>query len=354
MLYFLYQIFSINLFQYITVRAGTAFFLSFVLTIYLMPRFIKWAKARNANQPIYDLAPKTHQKKSKTPTMGGIVFLVASLIAIVICARMNNLFVLAGLACIILFGLIGMEDDLAKIVGKKNTAGLTPRMKMLLQILASGIVALILYTGIDLATDFYIPFYKYPLFDMNILAIGFWILVMVSASNAVNLTDGLDGLATVPSILSILSLGIFVYVGGNAFLSSYLLLPKVGGSGEVVIVATALIGSLVGFLWFNCYPAEIFMGDSGSLSIGAFIGYMAIISKNEILLILIGFVFVLETVSVILQVGSFKTRKKRIFLMAPIHHHFEVKGWPENKIIVRFWIIALLSNLLALTALKIR
>ena len=354
MLYFLYQIFSINLFQYITVRAGTAFFLSFVLTIYLMPRFIKWAKARNANQPIYDLAPKTHQKKSKTPTMGGIVFLVASLIAIVICARMNNLFVLAGLACIILFGPIGMEDDLAKIVGKKNTAGLTPRMKMLLQILASGIVALILYTGIDLATDFYIPFYKYPLFDMNILAIGFWILVMVSASNAVNLTDGLDGLATVPSILSILSLGIFVYVGGNAFLSSYLLLPKVGGSGEVVIVATAIIGSLVGFLWFNCYPAEIFMGDSGSLSIGAFIGYMAIISKNEILLILIGFVFVLETVSVILQVGSFKTRKKRIFLMAPIHHHFEVKGWPENKIIVRFWIIALLSNLLALTALKIR
>ncbi len=354
MLYFLYQLFSINLFQYITVRAGTAFFLSFVLTIYLMPRFIKWAKARNASQPIYDLAPKTHQQKSKTPTMGGIVFLVASLIAIVICARMNNLFVLAGLACILLFGLIGMKDDLAKIVGKKNTAGLTPRMKMLLQILASGIVAFILYSGIDLATDFYIPFYKYPLFDMNILAIGFWILVMVSASNAVNLTDGLDGLATVPSILSILSLGIFVYVGGNAFLSSYLLLPKVGGSGEVVIVATAIMGSLVGFLWFNCYPAEIFMGDSGSLSIGAFIGYMAIISKNEILLILIGFVFVLETVSVILQVGSFKTRKKRIFLMAPIHHHFEVKGWPENKIIVRFWIIALLSNLLALTALKIR
>lgn len=354
MLYFLYQLFSINLFQYITVRAGTAFFLAFFLTIYLMPRFIKWAKTRNANQPIYDLAPKTHQQKSKTPTMGGLVFLVASFIAIIICARMNNLFVLTGLVCIILFGLIGMKDDFAKILGKKNTAGLTPRMKMLLQILASGIIALILYSGVDLATDFYVPFYKYPLFDMNILAIGFWILVMVSASNAVNLTDGLDGLATVPSILSILSLGIFVYVGGNAFLSSYLLLPKVGGSGEVVIVATAIMGSLVGFLWFNCYPAEIFMGDSGSLSIGAFIGYMAIISKNEILLFLIGFVFVLETVSVILQVGSFKTRKKRIFLMAPIHHHFEVKGWPENKIIVRFWILALLSNLLALTALKIR
>lgn len=354
MLYFLYQLFSINLFQYITVRAGMAFFLSFVFTIYLMPKFIRWAKAKNANQPIHELAPQSHQQKSKTPTMGGIVFLAASVIAILICARINNLFVLSGLACLVLFGFIGMKDDLAKIVGKKNNAGLSAKTKMTLLILASFTVSMILYSAIDLNTSFYIPFYKYPLFDMQILAIAFWILVMISASNAVNLTDGLDGLATVPSILSILSLGIFVYVGGNAFLSSYLLLPKVGGSGEVVIVATAVIGSLVGFLWFNCYPAEVFMGDSGSLSIGAFIGYMAIISKNEILLILIGFVFVFETVSVILQVGSFKTRKKRIFLMAPIHHHFEVKGWPENKIIVRFWIIALLSNLLALTALKIR
>jgi phospho-N-acetylmuramoyl-pentapeptide-transferase len=263
-------------------------------------------------------------------------------------------FVLSALACILLFGFIGMKDDLAKILGKSNTAGLTPRAKLGLQILASSIVALILYIAVDLDTTFFVPFYKFPLFDMQLLALGFWVLVMISASNAVNLTDGLDGLATVPAILSILSLAVFVYVGGNAFLSGYLLLPKVGGSGEVVIVATAVMGSLVGFLWFNCYPAEIFMGDSGSLSIGAFIGYMAIISKNEILLLLIGFVFVLETVSVILQVGSFKTRKKRIFLMAPIHHHFEVKGWPENKIIVRFWIIALMSNLLALTVLKIR
>ena len=354
MLYALYKLTSINLFQYITVRAGIAFFLAFILTIYLMPKFIRWAKSRNANQPIYSLAPETHQKKSKTPTMGGIVFLCTATLSILICARMNNLFVLLGLACIVLFGLIGMKDDLAKILGKSNTAGLTPRGKLGLQILASSIISLILYIIIDLDTTFFVPFYKFPLFDMNLLALAFWVLVMVSASNAVNLTDGLDGLATVPAILSIFSLSVFVYVGGNAFLSGYLLLPKVGGSGEVVIVATAVMGSLVGFLWFNCYPAQIFMGDSGSLSIGAFIGYMAIISKNEILLLFIGFVFVLETVSVILQVGSFKTRKKRIFLMAPIHHHFEVKGWPENKIIVRFWIIALMSNLLALTALKIR
>jgi len=267
---------------------------------------------------------------------------------------MDNLFVIGGLACLVLFGLIGVKDDLSKILGKSNTAGLTPRGKLWLQISASLIIALTLYIAVDMNTHFFVPFYKFPLFDMHIFAIAFWILVMVSASNAVNLTDGLDGLATVPSIFSILSLGVFVYVGGNAYLSGYLLLPKVGGSGEVVIVATAVMGSLVGFLWFNCYPAEVFMGDSGSLSIGSFIGYMAIISKNEILLFLVGFVFVLETVSVILQVGSYKTRKKRIFLMAPIHHHFEVKGWPENKIIVRFWILALMSNLLALTALKIR
>jgi phospho-N-acetylmuramoyl-pentapeptide-transferase len=354
MLYFLYQLTSINIFQYITVRAGTAFFLSFVLTIYWMPKFIKWAKAKNANQPIYSLAPQTHQQKGKTPTMGGIVFLAASTVAILINARMDNLFVVAGLACLLLFGAIGMKDDLSKILGKSNTAGLTPKSKLFLQILASLIIALTLYFFVDMDTHFFVPFYKHPLFDLHVLAIAFWILVMISASNAVNLTDGLDGLATVPSIFSILSLGVFVYVGGNAFLSGYLLLPKVGGSGEVLIVATAVMGSLVGFLWYNCYPAQIFMGDSGSLSIGAFIGYMAIISKNEILLLLIGFVFVLETVSVILQVGSYKTRKKRIFLMAPIHHHFEVKGWPENKIIVRFWIIALMSNLLALTALKIR
>jgi len=354
MFYFLYQLTSINIFQYITVRAGFAFFFSFILTIYLMPKFIRWAKARNASQPIYDLAPKTHQQKSKTPTMGGLVFLCASTIAILINARMDNLFVIGGLACLVLFGLIGVKDDLSKILGKSNTAGLTPRGKLWLQISASLIIALTLYIAVDMNTHFFVPFYKFPLFDMHIFAIAFWILVMVSASNAVNLTDGLDGLATVPSIFSILSLGVFVYVGGNAYLSGYLLLPKVGGSGEVVIVATAVMGSLVGFLWFNCYPAEVFMGDSGSLSIGSFIGYMAIISKNEILLFLVGFVFVLETVSVILQVGSYKTRKKRIFLMAPIHHHFEVKGWPENKIIVRFWILALMSNLLALTALKIR
>ena len=188
---------------------------------------------------------------------------------------------------------------------------------------------------------------------MGYFSIGFWVLVIIATSNAVNLTDGLDGLATVPSVFALLSLSVIVYVVGNAALSHYLLMPKIP-AGEVVVIAAALIGSLVGFLWFNCHPAQVFMGDSGSLTLGAFIAYMAIIGKSEILLILIGFIFVIETVSVILQVGSYKLRKKRVFLMAPIHHHFEMKQWAENKIIVRFWIISMLSNILALITMKIR
>jgi phospho-N-acetylmuramoyl-pentapeptide-transferase len=319
-----------------------------------MPKFIKWAKNANANQPIYTLAPKGHQAKSKTPTMGGLIIVFSALIAILICVNLTNNFALIGFGVITLFGLIGIKDDISKIVGKNNSSGLSAKTKMLMQFVSALSIAYFLYSNTVLNTELFVPFYKHPVINIGWYAVVFWSLVMVSSSNAVNLTDGLDGLATVPSILSMLTLGIFVYLSGHAILSGYLLLPKISGIGEVVIIAAALIGSLVGFLWYNCYPAEVFMGDSGSLSLGAFIGYMAIISKNEFLLILIGFVFVLETVSVILQVGSFKTRKKRIFLMAPIHHHFEIKGWAENKIIVRFWIMALISNIIALTALKIR
>jgi phospho-N-acetylmuramoyl-pentapeptide-transferase len=189
---------------------------------------------------------------------------------------------------------------------------------------------------------------------MGLFSIVFWVLVMVASSNAVNLTDGLDGLATVPSILAFFSLSIIVYITGHAIIANYLLLPNIKLAGELTIVGASFAGSLIAFLWYNAHPAEIFMGDSGSLSIGAFMGYMAIVSKSEILLILIGFIFVFETISVILQVGSFKIRKKRIFLMAPIHHHFEELGWHENKVIVRFWIISFITNLIALASLKIR
>ncbi|DAB34606.1 MAG TPA: phospho-N-acetylmuramoyl-pentapeptide-transferase [Sulfurospirillum sp. UBA12182] len=354
MLYWFYELTSLNILQYITVRAGIAFFLSFLLSIFVIPKFIRWAKAKNAKQPIYSLAPKSHQGKSNTPTMGGAFFISSTLFASILCVKLDNVYAIGGIMTLLLFGLIGVKDDISKILGNKNEAGLSKRGKLFLQSISALLVSTLIFFGSGVGDELYVPFYKYPILEMEWFALIFWVLVIISSSNAVNLTDGLDGLATVPSIFSLLSLSTFVYIAGHAGLSSYLLLPKISNSGEVVIIAAALIGSLVGFLWYNCYPAELFMGDSGSLSIGAFIAYMAIISKNEILLILIGFVFVLETVSVILQVGSFKTRKKRIFLMAPIHHHFEIKGWAENKIIVRFWIIALMSNLLALMEIKLR
>lgn len=346
---------GLNLFSYITVRAGIAFFISFILTVWLMPKFIIWARNKNANQPIYELAPKTHQQKSKTPTMGGLVFVFTALVGSMICAKLDNAYVLICMLTLILFCSIGFIDDYSKILGKTNHSGLTPKTKMVLLIAFSLVVCSLLYLCTDLGGEIYLPFYKNSIVNLGIFAVVFWIIVLVASSNSVNLTDGLDGLATVPSICALLSLGVFAYLSGNAVFASYLFLPKIAGLGETIIVSSALIGSLMGFLWYNCYPAQIFMGDSGSLSLGAYIGVVAAMSKNEFLLILIGFVFVLETLSVILQTTSYKYRnKKRIFLMAPIHHHFEMKGWAENKIIIRFWMIALIANLIALTTLKIR
>ena len=353
MLYYLFEIFDINILQYITVRAGIAFFTAFFLTMYLIPHYIVWAKAKKANQPINKWV-KAHENKQSTPTMGGAVFLFATIIASLLTAKLHNLYVIGGLITLIGFGLVGMKDDLGKILSKDNLQGLSPKGKMALLILISLIVSAILLFGAHMPTTFYLPFIKTPIFDMHYFAIAFWILVLIAASNAVNLTDGLDGLATVPTVIGLSTLGIIVYIVGHAILSNYLLLPNIKGVGEATIIAAALMGGLLGFLWFNSYPAELFMGDTGSLSIGAFLGYMAILGKSEILLILIGIIFVIETLSVMLQVGSYKLRQKRIFLMAPIHHHFEMKGWAESKIIVRFWMVSLIANLLALITLKIR
>jgi phospho-N-acetylmuramoyl-pentapeptide-transferase len=354
MLYLLYQFAGVNLFQYITVRAGFAFFIAFFLTLYLMPRFIRWAAAKESYQPIYSLAPKNHQKKAKTPTMGGVVFIFSTIVASLLSVKLTNPYAIGGILTLMLYCFIGIWDDLGKILGGSNQKGLTPRKKLILQILFALLIGLYLYLVAGLPTELYVPFYKYPLFDMGFVAVLFWALVIIATSNAVNLTDGLDGLATVPSIFALATLGIITYITGHAVLSSYLLLPKIIGAGEVTVIAAALIGALIGFLWYNCHPAEVFMGDSGSLALGAFIAYMAIISKSEILLILIGSVFVMEAASVIIQVWSYRTRGKRVFLMAPIHHHFEEKNWSEAKIIVRFWIIALISNLIALITLKVR
>ncbi|MDO4674699.1 phospho-N-acetylmuramoyl-pentapeptide-transferase [Campylobacter sp.] len=353
-MYYLSELSSYAFFSYISVRGGFAFFIALFLSLYLTPKFIAWAKRKDASQPIYEYAPQNHQGKAKTPTMGGVVFIACAVVASLLCVHLDNLFALMGLACLVLFCLIGLVDDAGKILKNNNHSGLSPKNKLLAQVIISLIVLVPLYSTQILNAQFYLPFYKHPLFDMQLFALAFWTLVLISSSNAVNLTDGLDGLATVPSIFSIATLGILVYLIGNVIYSDYLLLPKINGLGEVSIICAALIGALMGFLWYNCYPAQIFMGDSGSLALGGFIGFLAVVSKNEILLLLIGFVFVLETISVILQVGSFKIWGKRVFKMAPIHHHFEKLGWVENKIIVRFWMIALLSNLLALASLKLR
>lgn len=353
MFYWFYRHLDINIFQYISVRAGISFFIAFVLTMYLMPKFIKWAKAKKASQPIYEHAPQGHQAKVGTPTMGGVVFISSTIIATLLTAKLSNVYVIAGLFCLALFSLIGMQDDYSKILKEKNSAGLSAKAKLILQFICASVVAFIIYKY-GHSTELYTPFYKIPLFNMGLLAIVFWMFVIVGSSNAVNLTDGLDGLATVPTIMAFFTLSILVYITGHSVFSSYLLLPNIQAVGELVIIGTAVCGALIAFLWFNSHPAEIFMGDSGSLPLGALIGYMAIVAKSEILLLAIGFIFVLETVSVILQVGSYKLRKKRVFLMAPIHHHFEQKGWKENKIIVRFWIISFMTNLLALLSLKIR
>ncbi len=353
MLYWLHQTLDINILGYITIRGGIAFFIALFFTLFLMPKFIKWGQRTSRVQPINEFAPERHKEKASTPTMGGIVFISATIIASLFTIKFSNTFALGAILTLVLFAIIGLQDDYAKVRKNENRAGLKARTKLLFQIIAASIISLYLCVYSDFNTELYVPFFKSPLFDMGFFSIMLWILVIIATSNAVNLTDGLDGLATVPSIAALSSFVVIIYITGHTKISTYLLMPNFD-VGEVAIIAAALMGALTGFLWFNCHPAEVFMGDSGSLTIGAFLGYLAIISKSEILLLLIGSIFVIETLSVILQVGSFKLRKKRVFLMAPIHHHFEMKNWAENKIIVRFWIISVLSNLIALISLKIR
>jgi phospho-N-acetylmuramoyl-pentapeptide-transferase len=352
MLYELSQLLNINLFGYISVRAGFAFFTAFTLTLFIMPKYLAWAISKKANQPISKYVP-AHEGKRHTPSMGGAIFLSAALIAALLTVDLSNLYIWGGLITLIGFGLVGFKDDVGKILAGDNLKGLTPKGKMGLQMLVAILsTGLLLYAGFP--TELYVPFLKTPLLDLGYFAIPFWILVFLATTNAVNLTDGLDGLATVPSIIALVSLGLIVYVTGHAIFSQYLLVPNIKGVGEVLILASALAGGLLGFLWYNCYPAEIFMGDTGSLAIGGFLAYLAILGKSEVLLILIGIIFVIETVSVIIQVASYKLRGKRVFLMAPIHHHFELKKWAENKIIVRFWMISFIANILALISFKFR
>ncbi len=342
-----------NVFKYITFRSLVAFLLSVIISVYWGKRFILFMKMKQFGQVIRDDGPQSHLKKAGTPTMGGLFLVGSVLIAFLFCGNFFSVPILMSLLVTVSYFLLGFLDDYLKVL-KKDTDGVSARYKLLWQFSTALIVVAYLVMSKTIDTNLHIPFLKDPLFDMGWLYIPFGALVIVGSSNAVNLTDGLDGLAIGPIMTSAASLAVIAYATGHKEIAQYLFIPYVENIGELSVLAAAIIGAGVGFLWYNTYPAQIFMGDVGSLSLGGALGTMAVISRNEILFVLIGGIFVIEALSVIIQVASFKLRKKRVFKMAPIHHHFELKGWEEPKVIVRFWIISIFLAILSLATLKMR
>ena len=355
LLYPLHTTFSVfNVFRYITFRTIYASLTAFFICFLLGPWMIRKLAAMQVGQYIRDDGPRTHLDKAGTPTMGGTLIIVSITVSILLWSDLTNYFVWIVLFVIIGTGTIGFIDDYLMQI-KKQSKGLTVRKKLALQGTVALVTSFLVYTSPDFSTQVTIPFFKNISPDFGWGYIIFAALVIVGASNAVNLTDGLDGLAIGPVIIAASTYMIFAYVAGHVKIADYLQINHVIGSGELAIFCGALAGSGLGFLWFNTYPAQIFMGDVGSLSLGASLGTIAVITKQEILLVLVGGLFVMEALSVIFQVGFFKmTHGKRIFRMAPLHHHFELKGWPEPKVIVRFWIIAIALALLAMSTLKLR
>jgi phospho-N-acetylmuramoyl-pentapeptide-transferase len=346
---------GLNLFQYLTLRAILSALTALGLSLLLGPKFIRKLSSLKAGQPIRDDGPQSHLSKAGTPTMGGTLILTAIASSTLLWADLKNRYVWIVLFVLIAFGFIGWLDDYLKLV-KKNSKGLPARHKYSLQSLFGLIAAIWLYASADTpaATQLIVPIFKDIVVPLGLFFIGLTYLWIVGFSNAVNLTDGLDGLAIMPSVLVASALGVFAYVTGHSVFSQYLQLPFVPGAGEMVIVCGALGGAGLGFLWFNTYPAQVFMGDVGALAVGAVLGTIAVITRQEIILVLMGGIFVVETLSVIIQVASFKLTGRRVFRMAPIHHHFELKGWPEPRVIVRFWIISVVLVLLSLATLKVR
>jgi phospho-N-acetylmuramoyl-pentapeptide-transferase len=345
---------AFNVFRYITFRTIYAILTAFFISFFLGPWFIRKLAILQVGQYVRDDGPQTHLKKAGTPTMGGTLIIFAVATATLLWADLTDLFVWIALMVLIGFGLIGFMDDYMKQVLKRSL-GLTARRKLLLQ------TALALLTGVLVVmipgfnTQVTLPFVKTVSPDLGWWYVLFTAFVIVGASNAVNLTDGLDGLAIGPVSIAAASYMIFAYVAGNIKIADYLQINYVPGCGEVTVFCGALIGAGLGFLWFNAYPAQVFMGDVGSLSLGGSLGAVAVITKQEIVLVLVGGLFVIEALSVIFQVAFFKmTHGKRIFRMAPLHHHFELKGWPEPKVIVRFWIIAIALALISMSTLKLR
>ncbi len=357
LLYPLAEDFAIfNLFRYITFRTGGAIMTALIIGFVIGPAIIKWLKKKQGEgQPIRDDGPETHFKKAGTPTMGGLMILISAGVSVLLWSDLANPYVWIVGGVILSFGLIGAADDYAKLT-KRSHDGISGKVRLLFEfsIAFLAVAAYLNFTTTSVATGLSIPFVKDYLFPLGIMIIPFAMLVIVGASNAVNLTDGLDGLAIVPVMIAAACFGLISYLVGNALFSDYLGIQFVPGTGELAIICGALIGGGMGFLWFNAPPAMVFMGDTGSLSMGAGLGAMAVIVKHELVLGIIGGLFVLETLSVMIQVVSFKLTGKRVFKMAPIHHHFEKKGWSEPTVVIRFWIIAVILALVGLSTLKLR
>jgi len=342
-----------NVFKYITFRAIGGTLTALIISLLVGPKIIRYLSEKNIGQSIREDGPKTHFKKSGTPTMGGSLILLSLCVSTLLWANLKNIYVWLTLFITISFGIIGMMDDILKL-RRGNSKGLSGWSKFIMQCGVAIIFGIILYVKHDFNTILAIPFFKKAIFNLGAFYIVFSALVIVSTSNAVNLTDGLDGLAIGSVITTAATYIVFTYVTGHVKFASYLNLPYVPGVGELTIFTGAMVGAGLGFLWFNTYPAQVFMGDTGSLSLGAAIAAVAIFCRQELLLIIVGGIFVLESISVIFQVLSYKWTGERIFLMAPIHHHFEIKGWEEPKVTVRFWIISIILALIALSSLKLR
>jgi phospho-N-acetylmuramoyl-pentapeptide-transferase len=342
-----------NVFRYITFRTIYAAITALLLCFVIGPWLIRELGTHQIGQVIRRDGPESHLAKEGTPTMGGLLIVLAMVIPTLLWANLGNPYIWIAVLVTVGFGAIGFVDDYKKVI-RKDSKGLSPRKKLLFQFALAAIAATLIYLDIGIQPKVSIPFFKKLNPSLGPLYIPFIILVIVGASNAVNLTDGLDGLAIGPSIISAGTYMLFAYLAGHIKIANYLQIPYVPGAGELTIFCGAMAGAGIGFLWYNTYPASVFMGDTGSLAIGAALGVVAIMVKQEIVLALVGGVFVMEALSVILQVYSYKTTRKRIFRMAPVHHHFELKGWAEPKIIVRFWIISIILALLAISTLKIR
>ncbi|MCH2159617.1 MAG: phospho-N-acetylmuramoyl-pentapeptide-transferase [Oleiphilaceae bacterium] len=360
MLFWLAEVFSeyfsfLSVFQYLTFRGILGIITALLIALWVGPHMINKLTTRQIGQSVRDDGPQSHLSKAGTPTMGGALILVAIGIATLLWADLSNRYVWITLFVCLAFGAIGWVDDYRKVV-EKNSKGLPARWKYFWQSVAAIVAAFALYLTAELPqeTALIIPVFKDVIFDLGPGFIVLTYFVLVGTSNAVNLTDGLDGLAIMPTVLVAGALGIFAYVSGNAVFADYLHIPFVPGSGELVIFCGAMVGAGLGFLWFNTYPAQVFMGDVGALALGAALGVVAVIVRQEIVLFIMGGVFVMETISVILQVASYKLTGRRIFRMAPLHHHFELKGWPEPRVIVRFWIITVILVLIGLATLKVR